>query len=69
MWKLFSIAGTQEFHTPPTAHMLPAVFLLRDTGKVVSGLGKAFAWYLPGFGMCMLGEPSALSHPLGKTHV
>lgn len=58
MWKLFCIAGTPEFHTPPTAHSLPAALPLQGTLKVLSGPGQAFAWYL-------LGDPGSLP-PSGK---
>lgn len=68
MWKLFCIAGTPEFHTPPTAHRLPVALPLQGTQKVVSGPGKAFAWYLLGL-ICAGWENPAPFHPLGRSHV
>lgn len=61
MWKLFRIAGTPEFHTPPTAHSLPAALPLQGTLKCSQDLDK------PLLGTCW--EIPALSHPLGRSHV
>lgn len=66
MWKLFCIAGTPEFHTPPTAQSLPAA-LPGKAHKMVSGPGQAFAWYLRGW--AEREENLALPHPLGRAHV
>lgn len=62
MWKLFCIAGTLEFHTPPTAHRLPSPC---KAHKKCLRTWESLCLVPAGVGLCRQGEPSSLL-PSGK---